>query len=78
MRQLTGKAGESLLIGENIRITVLEIKGSQTRIGIQSPEGRMQVVYRPLYPVPSSGKHPEQKPLIPGKCLSEEIEEQME
>ena len=43
MQQFTGKVGESYLIGENIRIIILKVKGAQTRIEIQSPEGAMQV-----------------------------------
>ena len=79
MQQFTGKAGESYLIGENTRIIILEVKGAQTRIEIQSPEGTMQVKFRALYAVPSSGDHHERKPVISGKRLGEEeIGEQME
>lgn len=34
---LTRKIGESLLIGDNIRVTVLEIRGKQARLGIEAP-----------------------------------------
>jgi len=34
---LTRKLGESLLIGNDIRITVTEIKGKNVRIGIKAP-----------------------------------------
>lgn len=34
---LTRKIGESLIIGDNIRITVLEIRGKQVRLGIEAP-----------------------------------------
>jgi carbon storage regulator CsrA len=34
---LTRKAGESLVIGESIRITVLEIRGKQVRLGVEAP-----------------------------------------
>ncbi len=34
---LTRKIGESLLIGDNIRVTVLEIRGKQVRLGIEAP-----------------------------------------
>ena len=34
---LTRHKGQSIIIGEDINITVLEIKGSQVRIGIDAP-----------------------------------------
>ena len=34
---LTRKPGESLFIGESVKITVMEIKGNQIRIGIDAP-----------------------------------------
>lgn len=38
---LTRKLGESIRIGDNITITVSDIKGKQIRIGIEAPEGVM-------------------------------------
>ena len=38
---LTRKLGESITIGDDIKITVLDIKGSQLRIGIQAPKHLM-------------------------------------
>jgi len=35
---LTRKPGESLFIGESVKITVMEIKGNQIRIGIDAPK----------------------------------------
>lgn len=35
---LTRRINEVLCIGEDIRLTVLEIKGSQVRIGISAPK----------------------------------------
>jgi len=35
---LTRKIGESINIGDDIKIQVLEIKGKQVRIGIQAPK----------------------------------------
>jgi carbon storage regulator len=35
---LTRKAGESIFIGEEIEVQVVEIKGSQVRLGIAAPE----------------------------------------
>jgi carbon storage regulator CsrA len=34
---LTRKAGESLIIGERIRITILEIRGKQVCLGVEAP-----------------------------------------
>lgn len=34
---LTRKAGENIMIGDQIMITVLETRGNQTRIGIDAP-----------------------------------------
>ncbi len=38
MLALTRKKGESLVINNNIEITVLEIRGDQIKIGIQAPK----------------------------------------
>jgi carbon storage regulator len=35
---LTRKPGESLYIGDDIKITIVEIKGHQIRIGIEAPK----------------------------------------
>ena len=34
---LTRRIGESLMIGDNVAVTVLGVKGSQVRIGIDAP-----------------------------------------
>ena len=34
---LTRRAGEKLVIGENVTVTVLSVKGNQIRIGIEAP-----------------------------------------
>ncbi len=35
---LTRKTGEGLFVGDHIRITVVEIRGKQIRLGIEAPE----------------------------------------
>jgi len=34
---LTRKIGETVLIGENIRIKVIQVRGKQVRLGIEAP-----------------------------------------
>ena len=38
MLALSRKQGESIVIGNNIEITVLEAKGDQVKIGISAPD----------------------------------------
>lgn len=35
---LTRRAGEKLIIGDDVAITVLGIKGAQVRVGIEAPK----------------------------------------
>ena len=34
---LTRRVGESLMIGDNVTVTVLGVKGNQVRIGVNAP-----------------------------------------
>ncbi|WP_439243213.1 MULTISPECIES: carbon storage regulator CsrA [unclassified Lonepinella] len=38
MLVLTRKLGESLLIGDNIEITVLNVRGNQVKLGVKAPK----------------------------------------
>ena len=35
---LTRRVGESLMIGDEVTVTVLGVKGNQVRIGVRAPE----------------------------------------
>ena len=35
---LTRRVGETLMIGDNVAITVLGVKGNQVRVGIKAPK----------------------------------------
>lgn len=35
---LTRKVGESLMIGDNVTVTVLGIRGNQVRVGVDAPK----------------------------------------
>jgi carbon storage regulator len=39
MLVLTRKAGERIVIADNIVVEVLEVQGNRVRIGIQAPQG---------------------------------------
>ena len=39
MLALTRKKGESLVVNNNVEITVLEVRGDQVKIGIKAPKG---------------------------------------
>jgi carbon storage regulator len=55
---LTRKVGETVLIGKNIRIMVVEVRGKQVRLGIEAPAD--------LLVLRTEGKpHPEKKPKVP-------------
>jgi carbon storage regulator len=51
MLVLTRRAGESVMIGDNVTITVLEARGDVIRLGIQAPRDvqvHREEVYREL------------------------------
>lgn len=37
MLVLTRKKGEELIIGDNITVTVLEVRGNRVKLGVQAP-----------------------------------------
>ena len=56
---LTRKMGESLVIGENITITVLGVKGNQTRLGVDAPRD-VSVHREEILNRIQADKHPEE------------------
>ena len=42
---LTRKSGESITIGDDVKITVIEVKGKQVRIGIDAPRNYICLLY---------------------------------
>ena len=52
---LTRRAGESLHIGDNIKITVFNIQGKQVKLGIEVPEATP--VYREEVETSVRGEH---------------------
>lgn len=48
---LTRKSGEGILIGEGIKVVVVEVKGNQVRLGIEAPHDvsvHREEVYRKI------------------------------
>ena len=54
MLVLTRKLGESIAIGDDIKVTIIEVKGKQVRIGIEAPQQtvvhREEIYQRCQYP----------------------------
>lgn len=48
MLALSRKVGESLVIGSNVEVTILEVKGEQIKIGINAPKS-VSVYRKELY-----------------------------
>ena len=50
MLVLTRRTGESLMIGDDIKLTIIGINGNQIRVGIEAPKSvsvhREEVYYR--------------------------------
>jgi carbon storage regulator len=48
MLVLSRKQGESIRIGENIELTIIEVKGDQIKVGIQAPK-EIEIWRKELY-----------------------------
>ena len=58
---LTRREGESLMIGDEISVTILSVKGNQVRLGVKAPKDvvvhREEVYQRPESRVSQGGRN---------------------
>ena len=68
MKGIIARPGEAILLGEKIRVTVLEIRGDQALIGIQGLTGGLPA-HEPDSPAeePGTTDSPPTGPLLAGK-----------
>lgn len=55
MLVLTRKIGESLIIDDRVTVTVMEMKGSQVRLGIDAPRD-IRIYREEIFPRDTKGK----------------------
>ena len=60
---LTRRVGESLMIGDEINVTVLGVKGNQVRIGVNAPKD-VAVHREEIYQRIQKEKHGDQEPEV--------------
>lgn len=60
---LTRRVGESLMIGDDVNVTVLGIRGNQVRIGVNAPREvavHREEIYDRIQQEKGAGNHPEE------------------
>lgn len=63
---LTRRVGESLIIGDDVTVTVLGVKGNQVRIGVNAPKEvsvHREEIYQRIQQEKDGGSEPE-APLV--------------
>lgn len=60
---LTRKRGESIMIDDQIEVTVLEIQGNRVRIGINAPQGKVIKRKEIWVPLPQPAADPAAEPM---------------
>lgn len=61
---LTRRLGETLMIGDDVQITVLGVKGNQVRMGITAPESvqvHREEIYLKIQTEKAAGKPPKKR-----------------
>lgn len=79
MLVLTRKRNESIIIGDNIVITVVDIRGDKVRLGIQAPTEipvHRQEVYEAIQRenLQAGGETPANPPVFPSPSAREKLE----
>lgn len=74
---LTRRIGESIQIGDDITVAVLDVKGSQVRLGVEAPQGvaidRQEIRLckeAGMHPAPKQAK-PQDQPLYANRTEAE-------
>jgi len=61
---LTRRVGETLMIGNDVTVTVLGVKGNQVRVGVNAPKDvsvHREEIYERIQEEPEAGEGPDDK-----------------
>jgi carbon storage regulator len=63
---LTRRVGETVMIGDEVTVTVLRVKGNQVRLGVNAPKSvsvqREEIFHRIKREGPNHVEHPAEEP----------------